>query len=216
MIEARHEIVHLCCRDRLRRGRRRRQDAEAVERLQRRQHCGRIRAHLLRWRCPPDVPPSATPDPSAEIRRSISTNRSRQRQVRPVRVGSDVEEDDLALAELALGDERRAVLQPRPHVHVGAEHGRVGQHLTADGYFRRHRRAGKEARCPRSAPASAASTTTARRRACGRRRAAARAAIRRRRSRGADRRSARARRPCSPIPRRAWRLRPTACRCRPA
>ena len=58
----------------------------------------------------------------------------RQRQVRPGRVGGDVEEDDEALAAPRRGDERRAVGEARPGL-VGEARLRLGQHLPADGHF---------------------------------------------------------------------------------
>ena len=77
------------------------QQAEAVEHLQRRQHLG-VRRRIA-------APVAVARRPSAVRRRRAEAGdaaqhlheQSRQRQVRPVRVGGDVEEDELAVAALA-------------------------------------------------------------------------------------------------------------------
>ena len=141
---------------------------------------------------------------------------TRQRQVRPVGIGGDVEEDHLAIAALGGRDQRRAVLQARPHLHVGAERAGIGQHLLGDQHFGRHGQSGKQPfvaerrqrlrRRPRQRAAERASADAAGPRAAGRRRP----------SRAAARQSAPARRPSSPIRQSARARRAAARRCRPA
>ena len=99
-----------------------------------------------------------------------------QRQVRPVRVGGDVEEDDLAVAALAAVTSGVPSLQAGPDLHVLAERAGSASTWRLTSHLGR-RRAGRQTGCRRrTAPAAAASTTTARRRACGRRAATPRAA----------------------------------------
>ena len=142
VIEAWYEVAHLGGVDRLRRRRRRREDAETVERLERRQHARSIRgAGLVCISCS-----TAVADARSECRNPPQhfDEQPGQRQVGPIGVGRYVEEYDLALAEIALSDQRRAVLQARPHVHVGTKHRRIGEHLAADRDLRRYRRSGEE------------------------------------------------------------------------
>ncbi len=94
---------------------------------------------------------------------------ARHRQVRPVGVGGDVEKHDLAFAASRRGDERRAILEPRPHFHVRRQQCGIGENLALDRYVGRDGETGEQA-CPRrTARAAAASTTTARRRVSGHR-----------------------------------------------
>ena len=67
-----------------------------------------------------------------------------QRQVRPARVGGDVEQHDHALAALGRGDQRRAVGERRPGA-VDQAGFRLGQHLPRDGHVVRHRHAAERA-----------------------------------------------------------------------
>ena len=62
---------------------------------------------------------------------------ARQRQVRPARIGRDVEQHDHALAAVCGGDERRAVAERRPGA-VGKSGFRLGQHLPRHGDVVRH------------------------------------------------------------------------------
>ena len=118
------------------------------------------------------------------------------RQVRPGRVGGDVEEHDQPLAAPLGGDERRAVGEPRPGL-VGEAGVRLGQHLPGHGHLvgrgeaeeraRRVERRDVLRRLPRERAAEQAAAAPQRRSASDRRR----------RRRAACRRSAAARRRCS-------------------
>ena len=60
--------------------------------------------------------------------------KSREGQIRPGRVGGDVEEHDEALAAPARRHERRAIAEVRPDL-VGEGGVRFGQHLARDGHL---------------------------------------------------------------------------------
>ena len=187
-------------------GRRRRvlEEAEAVEHLQGRQHLGRGRRVRRAALAVADqrLAGAARAAEAGDAAHHLH-EQARQRQVRPVRVGGDMEEDHLAVAALGRGDQRRAVLQARPHLHLGPEPGRIGQHLLVDQHLGRRRQSGEQAvvaegcqrlrRCPGQGAAQRSPAEPQ----------AARAAGRRRPSPGAGRRSARGCRPSSPTARRA-------------
>ena len=140
-------------------------------------------------------PPSL---PRLVMRRSISTNRPDSGRFDQSELAVTWKKIELAVAALGGRDQRRAVLQARPHLDVGPEPGRIGQHLLRDQHLGRRRQAGEQAlvaerrerlrRRPRQRAAERAPAEPQRARAAGRRRP----------SRGAGRRSARARRPSSP------------------
>ena len=190
--------------DGLRRRRRALEQAEAVEHLQRRQHvdgrrCVGGRAlGVVGERVARPARAAETGDPPQHLH-----EQARQREVRPVRVGGDVEEDHLAVAAPCGRDQRRAVPETGPDLDVGPEPGRVGQHLLVDQHLGGAVSARQTDCRRRRVRAAAASPRRARRRASCRRGGAAREGDRRRHSRGGGRRSARGRRPSSPTPRPA-------------
>ena len=70
--------------------------------------------------------------------------RAGHRQVRPARVGADMEQDDHALAARLRGDQRRAVGERRPGA-IGERGVGLGQHLAVHGHVGRHRHVGERA-----------------------------------------------------------------------
>ena len=122
--------------------------AVAVERLHRRQDlrtfAGSGAVGCLRLAT--GRSPNSAARPSVEIRRSISTNSADIGRFDHSEIGYGVERHDLALAARRGGDKRRSVLQSRPHVHAGADHGWVGEDLADDCHFLRHGQTGRKAR----------------------------------------------------------------------
>ena len=114
-------------------GGRRPERAEAVEHAGRRHHLAPVRPSALAS-VGRAVPASADDAPQH------LDEAAGERQVRPARVGGDVEQHDHALAALDRGDERRAVGERRPGA-FGKSGFRLGQHLARDGDVVGHRHA---------------------------------------------------------------------------
>ena len=111
----------------------------------------------VRTSAPLPSPTSASPAPPVPprlaMRRSISTNRPDSGRFDQSELAVTWKKMSWPSPRLAAGDERRAVLQARPHLHLGSEPRRVGQHLPVDQHFRPARRqAGKQAVVARRAP----------------------------------------------------------------
>ena len=144
VLGARLGVEDLGGRDRLRRRRRALQQAEAVQHLQGCQHVGRGGGIGILGVAGQTVHAAAQIAEAGDAAQHLN-EQAGQRQVRPVRIGGDVEEHQLAVAALGGRHQRRAVLQPRPHLHVGTERGRIGQHLAVDEDVGARRQAGEQA-----------------------------------------------------------------------
>ena len=114
---------------------------------------------------------------------------ARERQVRPGRVGGDVEEHDEALAALVGGDDRRAVGERGPGL-VGEVAVGLGEDLAADAEIGRHGQTEERALAGEGREGARRVPGQACRRDCGRRGAGAPARDRRCRRQAASRRSA--------------------------
>ena len=134
MVGARHRAVDLVRGKRHSAKRRRRQLAEAVEGLERRQRAGRGggasrgTSFALRLFAPleRDLARTERDRPAQHL-----DEQTGERQIRPVGIRRDVEKHDKALTLFRRCDERRAVGKARPDLGLAC-HARIGEHLAVD------------------------------------------------------------------------------------